>query len=71
MEMEAPKDVIAPAVESAAMKLVCALVSRDTTEPDVNFRPFWKPRMVEIKPWRCRLGRGAFILLPFSLELLL
>jgi hypothetical protein len=49
MEMEDPKDVIAPAVEFAAMRLVCALVSRDTTEPGVSFRPFWKPPMVAIK----------------------
>ena len=46
MEMEVPKGAIAPAVEFAAMKLVCALVSRDTTEPGVNFRQFWKHHMV-------------------------
>jgi hypothetical protein len=46
MEMEAPKDAIAPVVDFATTKLVFAVVSRDTTELDVSFRPFWKHRMV-------------------------
>ena len=45
MEMEAPKDAIAPVVDFAATKRVFAVVSRDTTELDVSFRQFWKHRM--------------------------
>mmetsp|Transcript_32250 Transcript_32250/g.41667 ORF Transcript_32250/g.41667 Transcript_32250/m.41667 type:complete len:109 (-) Transcript_32250:64-390(-) len=64
MEMEARKDVIAPAVGFAAMKLACALVSRDTTEPDVSSRQFWKHHMVAARKLLVLGEKGSGLLFP-------